>query len=147
MFVHYLHVSFVGAYQVFDKMLKWHFGVVLDSNEYQTLGITMVIHICFTHFDPNGLGHALLMHHITHHMHTWCTHLFTCHVLHFTYARYMFLQVLALITWFCDIVYVIFRDFEFVLRTNLVLIKFVFLFLCFCTCIFVFVSVFADVSY
>ena len=45
MFMHCLHVSFVGAYQVFDKMPKWHFGVVLDSNEYQTLGITTIIHI------------------------------------------------------------------------------------------------------
>ena len=42
MFMHCLHVSFIGAYQVFDKMPKWHFGVVLDSNEFQTLGITMI---------------------------------------------------------------------------------------------------------
>ena len=40
-----LHVCCVCAYQVFDKMPKWHFGVVLDSNEYQTLGITTIIHI------------------------------------------------------------------------------------------------------
>ena len=45
MFMHCLHVSFIGVYQVFDKMTKWHFGVVLDSNEYQTLGITMIIHV------------------------------------------------------------------------------------------------------
>ena len=32
----------VGAFQVFDKMPKWHFDVILDSNEYQTLGITMI---------------------------------------------------------------------------------------------------------
>ena len=45
MFMHCLHVSCGGAYQVFVKMPKWHFGVVLDSDEYQTLGITMIIHI------------------------------------------------------------------------------------------------------
>ena len=27
---------------MFDKMPKWHFGVILDSNEYQTLRITMI---------------------------------------------------------------------------------------------------------
>ena len=42
MFMDCPHVSSVGAYQVFDKMPKWHFGVVLDSNEFQTLGITMI---------------------------------------------------------------------------------------------------------
>ena len=42
MFMHFPHVIFIGAYQVFDKMLEWHFGVVLDSNEFQTLGITMI---------------------------------------------------------------------------------------------------------
>ena len=42
MFMHCPHVSFIGAYQVFDKMPKWHFGVVLDSNEFQTLGITII---------------------------------------------------------------------------------------------------------
>ena len=40
-----LHVSCVCAYEVFDKMPKWNFNVVLDSNEYQTLGITMIIHV------------------------------------------------------------------------------------------------------
>ena len=45
MFMHYLHVSCVCAYQVFDKMPKWHFGVVLDSDEYQMLGITMIMHV------------------------------------------------------------------------------------------------------
>ena len=40
--MHCPRVSFIGAYQVFDKMPKWHFGVVLDSNEFQTLGITMI---------------------------------------------------------------------------------------------------------
>ena len=45
MFMHYLHVSCVCAYQVFDKMPKWHFGVVLDSDEYQALGITMIMHV------------------------------------------------------------------------------------------------------
>ena len=42
MFMHCSPVSFIGAHQVFDKMPKWHFGVVLDSNEFQTLGITMI---------------------------------------------------------------------------------------------------------
>ena len=45
MFMHCLHVSFIGAYQVFDKMPKWHFGAILDSNEYQTLGIIMIIYV------------------------------------------------------------------------------------------------------
>ena len=45
MFMHCLHASCVGAHQVFDKMPKWHFDVVLDFNEYQTLGITMIIHV------------------------------------------------------------------------------------------------------
>ena len=45
MFMHSLHASCVGAHQVFDKMPKRHFGVVLDSNEYQTLWITMIIHV------------------------------------------------------------------------------------------------------
>ena len=42
MFMHCPHVRCIGAYQVFEKMLKWHFGVVLDSNEFQTLRITMI---------------------------------------------------------------------------------------------------------
>ena len=42
MFMHCPHVSFIGVYQVLNKMLKWHFDVVLDSNEFQTLGITMI---------------------------------------------------------------------------------------------------------
>ena len=29
---------------VFDEISKWHFVVVLDSDEYQTLGITMFLH-------------------------------------------------------------------------------------------------------
>ena len=33
------------ALYVFDKMPKWHFVVVLDSNEYQILGITIIIHV------------------------------------------------------------------------------------------------------
>ena len=45
MFKHYLHISCVGAYQMFDKMPKWHFGVVLDFDEYQTLEITMIMHV------------------------------------------------------------------------------------------------------
>ena len=42
MFIHCPHVSFIGVYQVFDKMLKWHFGIVLDSNEFQTLEIIII---------------------------------------------------------------------------------------------------------
>ena len=30
---------------MFDKMPKWHFGVVLDFDKYQTLGITMIMHV------------------------------------------------------------------------------------------------------
>ena len=33
------------ALYVFDKMPKWHFVVVLNSDEYQTLGITIIIHV------------------------------------------------------------------------------------------------------
>ena len=33
-FMHCPHVSFIDAYQVFDKMPKSHFGVVLHSNEF-----------------------------------------------------------------------------------------------------------------
>ena len=43
--MHYPCISLIGAYEVFDKMPKWHFGVVLDTNEFQTLGITMIIHV------------------------------------------------------------------------------------------------------
>ena len=67
MFMHCSHVSFIDAHQVFDKMPKWHFGVVLDSNEFQTLGITMigfVYHVLIISFDQNVLSHALHMHHI-----------------------------------------------------------------------------------
>ena len=39
-----LHVSGLYAHYVFDEMPKWHFVVVLDSNEYQTLGINMFLH-------------------------------------------------------------------------------------------------------
>ena len=39
-----LYVSGLYAYYVFDEMPKWHFVVVLDSDEYQTLGITMFLH-------------------------------------------------------------------------------------------------------
>ena len=39
-----LYVSGLYAYYVFDEMPKWHFVVILDSDEYQTLGITMFLH-------------------------------------------------------------------------------------------------------
>ena len=32
------------ALYVFDKMPKWHFVVVLDPDEYQIVGITIIIH-------------------------------------------------------------------------------------------------------
>ena len=65
-------------------MPKWHFVVVLDSNEYQTLGITIIIHVYhvliiggvfYTLFLVNAyscIGHAS-------HMHTRCT--FDAHTL------------------------------------------------------------------
>ena len=40
-----LHVNGLYAYYVFDEMPKWHFGVVLDFDEYQTLGITMIMNV------------------------------------------------------------------------------------------------------
>ena len=67
------------AFYVFDKMPKWHFVVVLDSDEYQTLGITIIIHVyyvliiggVFYTLCPvsaySCIGHAS-------HMHTRCTY-------------------------------------------------------------------------
>ena len=77
-----------------------------------------------------------------HHMHTWCTHLLTCHVLHITHARYLLLTCLALLTWFWDFVYVLFMPLCLLLWTNLDLIKFVFLF-----CVFVLVSLLCVCSF
>ena len=74
MFMHCPHVSFICAYQVFDKMPKWHSGVVLDSNEFQILGITMI----------ELVYHALHMHHIcTPHAHLMHTLAQLSIVLHF----------------------------------------------------------------
>ena len=65
-------------------MPKWHFLAVLDSDEYQTLGITIIIHVyhvliiggVFYAFFPvsaySCIGHAS-------HMHTRCT--FAVHIL------------------------------------------------------------------
>ena len=39
-----LHVSGLYEHYVFDEMPKWHFVVVLDSDEYHTLGSTMFLH-------------------------------------------------------------------------------------------------------
>jgi len=39
-----LHVSGLYAHYMFDEMRKWHFVVVLDSDEYQILGINMILH-------------------------------------------------------------------------------------------------------
>jgi len=33
------------ALQMFDKMPKWYFLILLDSNEYQFLRITMIMHV------------------------------------------------------------------------------------------------------
>ena len=66
------------ALYVFDKMSKWHFFVILDSDEYQTLGITIIIHVYhvliiggvfYTFFPMSAysyIGHAS-------HMHARCT--------------------------------------------------------------------------
>ena len=64
-------------------------------------------------------------------MHNWCTHLLTYHVLHMTHARYLLLTCLALLTWFWDFVYVLFRALCLFLWANLDLTKFVFLFFVF----------------
>ena len=40
--VHCPHVMYSVAYKVFDKMLKWHFSALLDSNEFQMLGFPMI---------------------------------------------------------------------------------------------------------
>ena len=60
-------------------MPKWHFVVVLDSDEYQTLGVTIIIHVYhvliisgvfYTLFPVSAyscIGHAS-------HMHTRCTY-------------------------------------------------------------------------
>ena len=73
-----LYVSGLYAYYVFDEMPKWHFVVVLDSDEYQTLGITMFLysqhvlnigHVFYTLFPKcawSCLDHAS-------HMHITCT--------------------------------------------------------------------------
>ena len=65
-------------------MPKWHFLVVLDSNEYQILGITIIIHVYYVliiggmFYTPcpvsgySCIGHAS-------HMHTRCT--FAAHTL------------------------------------------------------------------
>ena len=154
MFMHCLNVSFIGAYQVFDKMPKWHFGVVLDSNEYQILGLTWLdmfimfwsLGVCFTHFNPNVLSHALHMHHIctphAHLMHTLVHLSCFCISIMAVICHYIFITYNMIV---CHCL-CLFRAFVFVLWTNLVLIKFMFLFMCFCTCIFVFVSIFANVS-
>ena len=39
-----LHVSGLYAHYVFDEMPKWYFVVILDSDEYQILEITMFLH-------------------------------------------------------------------------------------------------------
>ena len=59
-------------------MPKWHFVVVLDSDEYQTLGITIIIHVYHV-LIIGGVFYALC--HVSayscigyaSHMHTTCT--------------------------------------------------------------------------
>ena len=70
------------ALYVFDKMPKWHFVVVLDSDEYQIVGITIIIYVYhvliiggvfYTLFLVSAyscIGYAS-------HMHTRCTLLHT----------------------------------------------------------------------
>ena len=72
---------------MFDKTPKWHFLAVLDSDEYQTLGITITIHVYhvliiggvfYTLFPVSAyscIGHAS-------HMHASCT--FAAHTLTLT---------------------------------------------------------------
>ena len=43
MFMHCPYVKYSVAYQMFEKMLKWHFCVVLDFNEFQILGFTLIL--------------------------------------------------------------------------------------------------------
>ena len=144
MFIHCPHVSFIGAYQVFDKMFKWYFCVVLDSNEYQTLENTMIIHVyhvliigcVFYTLWPNCaksyLAHAS-------HRHTICTldahtcTIVTCFTFHWYY----------MLVWHC---FVPFRTLFLLLWTNLDLINFVFLF-CILHLFFCCVFVCADVSH
>ena len=101
------------ALYVFDKMSIWHFVVVLGSDEYQILEITIIIHIyhvliisgVFYTLCPvsaySCIGHAS-------HMHTRCT--FAAHTLTldmFCTSLMLvksFLDLLALIT--CSCVYV-----------------------------------------
>ena len=80
---------------MFDKIPKWKFVVVLDSDEYQTLGITIIIHVYhvliiggvfYTLFPMSAyscIGYALVMHWLcighASHMHTRCT--FAAHTL------------------------------------------------------------------
>ena len=150
MFMHCPHVSCIGAYQVFDKMLKWNFWVVLDSNGLPWLNLFIMfwsLVVCFTHFDLAVLSHALHMHHIctshAHLMHTLAHS--SCFAYHSCWisVAYMFSSVnMILGLCLCSL-----RTLCLFLWTNLDLIKFMFLF---CVCALValcFVSVFADVSY
>ena len=41
-----VHWCFVVLHAfVFDKMLKWHFCVELDSNEFHCLGLLLIEHV------------------------------------------------------------------------------------------------------
>ena len=82
MLMHCPHVKYSDVYQVFDKMPKWHFLIVLDSDMYQTLGIIMIMYVyyvliigcVFYTLCPlsaySCIGRAS-------HMHTRCTHSIT----------------------------------------------------------------------
>ena len=66
------------ALYVFDKMPKWHFVVVLDSDEYQNLEITIIIHvyhvliIVYVFYTLCPLSTCSCNGHASH-MHTRCT--------------------------------------------------------------------------
>ena len=136
-------------------MPKWHFGVVLDFDEYQTLGITMIMHVyhvliigCVFYTLWSKCASSCLDH--ISHMHTSCT--LDAH----TYSLVMFWTSLMLDKccymfstynmivwhWLCSVL-----DLVFVLWTNLVQIKFVFLFRVFVLVPLCLATIFADVSY
>ena len=81
MFMHCPHVNFIGAYQVLIKCpngILVLFWTPMSSKLWELPWLYMFIIfwslvVCFTHFDPNVLSHALHMHHIgtppTHLMH------------------------------------------------------------------------------
>ena len=118
-----LHISGVYAHYVFDEMPKWHFIVVLNSDEYQTLGITMIMHVYhvlifgrvfYTLFPMQALScldHASHMHTTcTLDAHTWSLDMF-CTSLMLNEYFYMF-STWKMIRWhYILCFYVLFRTF------------------------------------